>query len=107
MTRLHTAKARFYVVQRGDTQQLAASLGRPQRNACSPLRPQQATPTACPLPSRLGCGAKHHLPAYSPRQAQRLRALAIQAYWAASTPLEAKMAGILLDLFAPDVAERA
>jgi len=40
-------------------------------------------------------------------KAQRLRALAIQAYWAASTPLEAKMAGILLDLFAPDVAERA
>jgi hypothetical protein len=40
-------------------------------------------------------------------KAQRLRALAIQAYWAASSPLEAKMAGVLLDLFAPDVADRA
>jgi len=30
-------------------------------------------------------------------KAQRLRALAIQAYWAATTPSEAKMAGILLD----------
>lgn len=37
-------------------------------------------------------------------KAERLRALAIKAYWAASTPMEAKMAGILLDLFAPDVA---
>ncbi len=35
----------------------------------------------------------------------RLRVLAIMAYHAASTPLEAKMAGILLDLFAPDIAE--
>ena len=33
----------------------------------------------------------------------KLRALAIKAYWAAQTPLEAKMAGILMDLFAPDV----
>ena len=37
---------------------------------------------------------------------QELRRLAIAAYWAASTPKEAKMAGILLDLFAPDVSER-
>ena len=36
----------------------------------------------------------------------RLRKLAIAAYWAAKTPLEAKMAGILLDLYAPDVATR-
>jgi phage terminase large subunit len=36
-------------------------------------------------------------------KAQRLRTLAIQAYWAARTPIEAKMAGILLDLFAPDL----
>ena len=34
-----------------------------------------------------------------------LRELAIKAYHAAATPLEAKMAGILLDLFAPDMAE--
>ena len=39
-------------------------------------------------------------------KAARLRTLAIQAYWAASSPLEAKMAGILLDLFAPDVLEK-
>lgn len=38
-------------------------------------------------------------------KAQRLRVLAISAYHAARTPLEAKMAGILLDLFAPDIAE--
>lgn len=37
----------------------------------------------------------------------KLRALAVQAYWAAKTPLEAKMAGVLLDLFAPDVARAA
>ncbi len=37
-------------------------------------------------------------------KAARLRDLAVKAYWAASTPTEAKMAGILLDLFAPDVA---
>lgn len=38
-------------------------------------------------------------------KAAKLRALAIAAYHAAQTPMEAKMAGILLDLFAPDVAE--
>lgn len=37
-------------------------------------------------------------------KAQRLRKLAIAAYWAASTPTEAKMAGILCDLYAPDVS---
>lgn len=37
-------------------------------------------------------------------KAARLRKLAIAAYWAVETPTEAKMAGILLDLFAPDVA---
>lgn len=40
-------------------------------------------------------------------KAKRLRDLAIKAYWAAETPKEAKMAGILLDLFAPDVATAA
>lgn len=40
-------------------------------------------------------------------KATRLRKLAIAAYWAASTPLEAKMAGILLDLYAPDVSANA
>lgn len=39
-------------------------------------------------------------------KAARLRKLAIAAYWAASNPMEAKMAGILLDLFAPDVSDR-
>lgn len=34
----------------------------------------------------------------------RLRSLAIAAYWAARTPTEAKMAGILMDLFAPDIS---
>jgi hypothetical protein len=38
-------------------------------------------------------------------KADRLRALAIAAYHAAETPKEAKMAGILLDLFAPEMAE--
>ena len=37
----------------------------------------------------------------------RLRALAIKAYWAATTPTEAKMAGILMDLFAPDISPMA
>ena len=32
-------------------------------------------------------------------KATRLRGLAYAAYWAASTPTEAKMAGILIDLF--------
>ncbi len=32
-------------------------------------------------------------------KAERLRSLALAAYWAAKTPLEAKMAGILLDMF--------
>jgi len=36
-------------------------------------------------------------------KALRLRELAIKAYWAAETPKEAKMASILLALFAPDV----
>lgn len=36
-------------------------------------------------------------------KAERLRKLAIAAYWAARNPTEAKMAGILLDLYAPDV----
>jgi hypothetical protein len=38
-------------------------------------------------------------------KAEKLRALAIMAYWAASTPVEAKMAGILMDLFAPDLGD--
>lgn len=38
-------------------------------------------------------------------KAAKLRALAIQAYWAAKTPTEAKMAGILTDLFAPDLSD--
>lgn len=38
-------------------------------------------------------------------KAARLRALAIAAYWAAENPKEAKMAGILLDLFAPDMRD--
>lgn len=42
----------------------------------------------------------------SPSKLARLRALAIQAYWAARSPLEAKMAGILMDLFASDLTER-
>ena len=36
-------------------------------------------------------------------RAKRLRDLAVMAYWAARTPIEAKIAGVLLDLFAPDV----
>lgn len=36
-------------------------------------------------------------------KAPLLRDLSIKAYWAAQSPTEAKMAGILLDLFAPDV----
>jgi hypothetical protein len=38
-------------------------------------------------------------------KAERLRQLALQSYWAAETPKEAKMAGILIDLFAPDVRD--
>lgn len=40
-------------------------------------------------------------------KAARLRNLAVQAYWAARTPTEAKMAGILLCVFAPDVQRAA
>lgn len=42
-----------------------------------------------------------------PSKAATLRQLAIAAYWAAQTPLEAKMAGILMDLFAPAIADKA
>ena len=38
-------------------------------------------------------------------KAARLRELALAAYWAAVTPKEAKMSGILLDLFAPDLRD--
>ena len=38
-------------------------------------------------------------------KAERLKVLALAAYCAASNPTEAKMAGILLDLFAPEYAE--
>lgn len=36
-------------------------------------------------------------------KARRLRELAVAAYWAARTPTEAKMAMILMLIFAPDV----
>ena len=56
-----------------------------------------------------GCTVQH-LSIFRPDRkpgprAIQLRVLALKAYHAAETPLEAKMAGILLDLFAPDVAE--
>lgn len=40
---------------------------------------------------------------WNPIKARRLRDLSVKAYWAAQTPKEAKMASILLVLFAPDV----
>lgn len=49
-------------------------------------------------------------PVYRPApvsKARRLRDLSIMAYWAANTPLEAKMASILLALYAPDVERSA
>jgi hypothetical protein len=42
-----------------------------------------------------------------PTKQERLRKLAIHAYHAAATPTEAKMAGILCDLYAPDVSASA
>ncbi len=50
----------------------------------------------------MGAPAVRGDPGGLPKQAQ-LRALAIQAYHAATTPTEAKMAGILCDLFVPDM----
>lgn len=43
---------------------------------------------------------------WAPLKAQRLRELSVKAYWAARNPTEAKMASILLTLFAPDVERR-
>lgn len=34
----------------------------------------------------------------------RLKELAISAYWTARTPVEAKMAGILVDIFVPNAS---
>lgn len=51
--------------------------------------------------------ATNETSARSAYRATRLRNLAVQAYWAAKTPTEAKMASILLCLFAPDVQRAA
>jgi len=44
---------------------------------------------------------------WSPTKARQLSDLALSAYWAAQTPTEAKMAGILMDLFAPGMERHA
>jgi hypothetical protein len=44
---------------------------------------------------------------WSPAKAQKLRDLSVRAYVAAKTPAEAKMASILLTLFAPDKEREA